>query len=189
MDYERLPTGCPCRVPPVDEQQQEQRYELRQPTTATGPIREEPRPLGLTVGAGLVAAIVGGVVWGLVVKYSDYEIGIVAWGIGLLVGLAVAAVSRSRGPVLQAVAVACALVGILLGKYLSYALVLQEEADAQGVDIGLFSSEMWSFFREDLDLVFGWFDLLWIGLAVYTAWRALQPVEPELPPEPERPLE
>jgi hypothetical protein len=33
--------------------------------------------------------------------------------------------------------------------------------------------------------VFGWFDLLWIGLAVFTAWRALQPAEPELPPGPE----
>jgi hypothetical protein len=105
------------------------------------------------------------------------------------VGFAVAAVARARGPALQAVAVVCALLGILLGKYLSYALVLQEEADAQGVDIGLFSGEMRSFFREDLELVFGWFDLLWIGLAVFTAWRALQPAEPELPPEPERHVE
>jgi hypothetical protein len=166
----------------------EERYDVGTPATA-GPIREQPRPLGLALLAGLVAAVVGGVVWGLVVKLSEYEVGIVAWGIGLVVGFAVAAVSRARGPALQAVAVACALFGILLGKYLSYALVLQEEADAQGVDIGLFSSDMWSFFREDLDLVFGWFDLLWIGLAVYTAWRALQPAKPELPPGPERNLE
>jgi hypothetical protein len=171
-------------VPPVDEQ----RYEVR-PTAAGGPISEEPRPLGLAVGAGLVAAIVGGVVWGFVVKLSEYEVGIVAWAIGLLVGVAVAGVSRARGPVLQAIAVACALVGILVGKYLSYALVLQEEAETAGVDVGLFSSEMWSFFREDIDIVFGWFDLLWVGLAVYTAWRALQPAEPEPAPEPERPVE
>ena len=171
-------------MPPVDEQ----RYDVG-PPSAAGPIHEAPRPLGLALLAGLVAAVVGGVVWGLVVKYSEYEIGVVAWGIGLVVGVAVAAVARARGPALQAVAVACALVGILLGKYLSYALVLQEQADAQGVDLGLFSSDMWSFFREDLELVFGWFDLLWIGLAVFTAWRALQPVEPELSPGPERHIE
>jgi hypothetical protein len=157
------------------------------PMEATGPIREEPRPLALALLAGLVAAIVGGVVWGYVVKLSDYEVGIVAWGIGLLVGVAVAIVSRARGPVLQAIAVVCALAGILLGKYLSYALIAQEELDAVGVDIGLFSSDMWSFFRDDLDFVFGWFDLLWIGLAVYTAWRALQPEQPE--PAPELPAE
>ena len=166
----------------------EDRYDLGAPATAV-PIREQPRPLGLVLLAGLVAAVVGGLVWGYVVKLSEYEVGIVAWGIGLVVGFVVAAVSRSRGPALQAVAVGCALLGILLGKYLSYALVLQEEADAQGVQVGLFSSDMWSFFREDLDLVFGWFDLLWIGLAVYTAWRALQPDEPELPPRPDRDIE
>lgn len=171
-------------MPRVDER----RYEV-DTTSIAGPIREQPRPLGLALLAGLVAAVLGGVAWGLVVKHSEYEVGVVAWGIGLVVGFAVAAVSRARGPALQAIAVACALVGILLGKYLSYALVLQEEADAQGVDVGLFSGDMWSFFREDLDLVFGWFDLLWIGLAVFTAWRALQPAEPELPPGPERPVE
>jgi hypothetical protein len=156
---------------------------------ATGPIREEPRPLGLALLAGLAAAAVGGVVWGYVVKLSDYEVGIVAWGIGLLVGVAVAGVSRARGPLLQAIAVVCALAGILLGKYLSFALIAQEDLESVGIDIGLFSSDMWSFFREDLDFVFGWFDLLWIGLAVYTAWRALQPAESEPAPAPERPAE
>jgi hypothetical protein len=165
----------------------EQRYEVT-PTGAASPIREEPRPLWLALLAGLVAAVVGGVVWGFVVKLSDYEVGIVAWGIGLLVGVAVAAVARARGPVLQAIAVVCALAGILLGKYLSYALIAQEDLETVGVDIGLFSSDMWSFFREDLDFVFGWFDLLWIGLAVYTAWRALQPEQLEPTPTPDRPL-
>ena len=163
-------------------------YELAPQGTA-GPIREEPRPLGLAVLAGLVAAVVGGVIWGYVVKLSEYEVGIVAWGIGLLVGVAVAGVSRARGPVLQAIAVGCALAGILLGKYLSYALIAQEDLDSIGIDIGLFSGDMWSFFREDLDFVFGWFDLLWIGLAVFTAWRALQPDQPEPAPAPERPAE
>ena len=62
-----------CTVPPVDER----RYEVGSPSAA-GPIREQPRPLGLALLAGLVAAVVGGVVWGLVVKYSEYEVGVVA---------------------------------------------------------------------------------------------------------------
>jgi hypothetical protein len=156
---------------------------------AAGPIREEPRPLGLALLAGLAAAAVGGVVWAYVVKLSDYEVGIVAWAIGLLVGVTVAGVSRARGPMLQAVAVVCALAGILLGKYLGYALIAQEDLASLGVDIGLFSSDMWSFFRENLDFVFGWFDLLWVGFAVYTAWRALRPAQAEPAPAPERPAE
>ena len=78
---------------PMDDQHPELRA-----TTPAGPIREEPRPLGLAVAAGLAAAVVGAVVWAFVVKLSDYEVGIVAWGIGLLVGVTVAGVSRARGP-------------------------------------------------------------------------------------------
>ena len=41
---------------------------------------------------------------------------------------------------------------------------------------------MFRFFREDLDNVFGLFDLLWVGLAVFTAWRVPQfeRAEPEV---------
>ena len=67
----------------------------------------------------------------------------------------------------------------LVGKYLSYAFVVQEEAKSFGESIGLVSGDMFSFFREDLDIVFGWFDLLWAGLAVFTAWRIPQVDEPE----------
>ncbi len=150
------------------------------PDAAAEPMAEPSRPLAVAVLAGLVAAVVGGVAWGLIVKWTDYEVGIVAWGIGLLSGAAVAlAAGRARGPVLQGIAVASALVGILLGKYLSYAFVLQEQAKEAGVELGLFSTEIRDFFREDLGSVFGLFDVLFVGLAVYTAWRALQP-EPEV---------
>jgi hypothetical protein len=153
----------------------------------------EPRRSGsllLAVAAGLGAAAVGGVAWGLIVKWSEYEIGIVAWGIGFLAGAAVVAATRGgKGPALQVVAVVSALFGILLGKYLGYAFAVQEQAEAAGVELGLFSSELRTFFREDLESVFGLFDLLWIGLAVFTAWRALQRQEPELPSSPDRSVE
>jgi hypothetical protein len=127
------------------------------------------------LGAGLLAAIAGGVVWALIVKISDFEVGIVAWGIGLVAGTAVVFATRgAKGPRLQVIAVISALVGILLGKYLSYAFLIQEQADDAGVSLGLFSSDMFRFFREDLDNVFGLFDLLWVGLAVVTAWRVPQ---------------
>ena len=144
---------------------------------AASPIVEAQRSgsLLLAAAASLAAAVVGGVAWGLIVKWSDYEIGIVAWGIGFLAGAAAVAATRGgKGPALQVIAVVAALVGVLLGKYLGYAFAIQEEADRAGVQLGLFSSEVRTFFREDLGSVFGLFDLLWVGLAVYTAWRAPQ---------------
>ncbi|MGZ8793914.1 MAG: hypothetical protein ACXW0F_04660 [Gaiellaceae bacterium] len=144
------------------------------------PITEPSTSLLPAVAAGLVAAIVGGVAWGVIVKMSDYEVSIVAWGIGFIVGTAIVLATRgAKGTRLQVLAVVCALLGILLGKYLGYALIVQEEAESVGASIGLFSSDMFSFFREDLDAVFGLFDLLWTGLAVFTAWRIPQVDEPE----------
>jgi hypothetical protein len=138
--------------------------------------------------AGLVAAIAGGVAWGLIVKSTDYEIGFAAWGIGFLTGLAVLTATRgARGLPLQVIAIACALLGIVLGKYLAFVWVLQEGAN--GLNISVFSSNAFNLFRRNLDIVFDWIDLLWVGFAVYTAWRTLQPEEPkpvETPDAPER---
>jgi hypothetical protein len=131
--------------------------------------------------AGIVAAVVGGVAWGLIVKWSDYEIGFAAWGIGFLTGIAVLTATRGvRGLPFQAIAVGCALLGILIGKYLAFVWVIQEVADEQtggAASFPIFSSDTVDLFLDELGLVFDWIDLLWVGFAVYTAWRALQPQE------------
>ena len=161
------------------------------PTDEADP-RESTEPSGrglaLAALAALAVAIAGGVLWGYVVKWSDYEVGIIAWGIGFAAGTAVVFASGGRrGVPLQAIAIVSALIGILLGKYLSFALVVLEDAERLGIDIGVFSTEMRDIFRESLSDVFGAFDLLWVGLAVFSAWRIPrpEPVEPapqQLPP-------
>ncbi len=52
--------------------------------------------------AGTLAALAGGGAWAALVYFASLEAGIVAWGIGVVVGLAMAAVTPSRG---QAMAV------------------------------------------------------------------------------------
>jgi signal peptidase I len=78
----------------------------------------------------------------------------------------------------QAGAALAAGVGVLVGKYLGYALTVREQF---GGDIGVFSRDMWAFFRQDLGAVFGLFDLLWLALAVGTAWYLLRPQEEQQP--------
>jgi hypothetical protein len=113
--------------------------------------------LALPTLAAFAAAAAGGVAWGLIVKWTQYEIGFVAWGIGFLAGTAaVVAAQRRSSTALQVVAVVATLAGIVLGKYLAYAL--------WGKDNGYDFQSMW-----------GWFDLLWIGLGVVTAWRVAEP--------------
>lgn len=140
-------------------------------------------PLFPAVGAGLVAAIACGVIWGLIVKWSEYEVGFVAWGIGFVVGMAVLFATRgARGIPYQAVAIVFALLGILLGKYLAFVWVLQEVAEEETgglIDVPLFSGDTVDLFWSSRSEVFSWIDLLWAALAVITAWRVLGPEEPE----------
>ena len=113
--------------------------------------------LALPALAAFAAAAAGGVVWGLIIKWTQYEVGFIAWGIGFIAATAAVVVAQRRSSTaLQVIAVIAALAGILLGKYLSYAL--------WGKDNGYDFGGMW-----------GWFDALWIGLAVVTAWRVAQP--------------
>lgn len=81
------------------------------PTTSQA---DDRAPLALA--AGLVAALLGGLIWAAIVLVTDYEVGWVAWGIGALVGFAMAAVTRTRGRSMALAAAALALVGLIAGK-------------------------------------------------------------------------
>jgi hypothetical protein len=144
-------------------------------------VAEEERYTGSALGpgiaGGLIAAVVGGFLWGLIVILSEYEVGIAAWGIGFLAGFGVVRFAGgAKGTPLQVVAVVSSLLGIVLGKYISYAYFFKQAVSERfDVDISYLDSEIFRAFRENLSNVFGGFDLLWAALAVMTAWRLTRP--------------
>jgi hypothetical protein len=95
--------------------------------------------------AGGVAALIGGGIWALIAIVAHIQIGWLAWGIGWLCGLSVAKFGRGNGVVFQFIAVGFSLLGILIGKV--------------GIAIGL-----------DV-LAISLFDILWVVLAVASAWK------------------
>jgi hypothetical protein len=135
--------------------------------------------LGPGIAGGVIAALVGGFLWGLIVILTEYEIGIAAWGIGFLAGFAVVRFAGgAKGTPLGVAAVISALFGIVIGKYISYAYFFKQAvAERFNVDISYFDSEIFRAFRENLTDIFGGFDLLWAALAVITAWRLTRPSE------------
>jgi acyl carrier protein len=82
--------------------------------------------IGVAIASGAVAAIIGGIIWGLIVIATDYEIGYMATGIGLLTGFAVVFFSGKKGLILQIIAVVSALVGIVVGKYITFYAILKD---------------------------------------------------------------
>jgi hypothetical protein len=72
----------------------------------------------LAIAAGLVAALVGGGIWAAIVLITSFEVGWAAWGIGFLVGLAMARTTINRSRALALTAAALAVLGLVAGKAL-----------------------------------------------------------------------
>lgn len=115
--------------------------------------------------AALLAAIAGAVVWALIIVLAEYELGIIAWGIGLLTAFAVSLFSPRITPVQQIIAVIASLIGIVLGKFFALSYILNDGMD------GMFSSDSITFFTENIIEISAPMDILFIVLAVVTAWQ------------------
>jgi hypothetical protein len=70
----------------------------------------------LAIAAGIVAALVAGGLWAMLVRITGYEIGYAAWGVGVLVGVAMSRVTANRSRQLAVAAAGFALVGLTAGK-------------------------------------------------------------------------
>jgi len=140
--------------------------------------REQVRTASLlpAILGGGVAALVGGAVWALIVTMTGYVIGYMAWGVGLLAGFAVVySAGGRRGVSLQLLAVGASLLGIALGKYFTfYYLLKQAVANRQGAEVAaqipVISKGLILFFVTMLPKMLSPFDLLWVLLAVVSAW-------------------
>ncbi|HZD59518.1 MAG TPA: hypothetical protein VE439_03555 [Anaerolineae bacterium] len=141
---------------------------------------EEERPtvssIMMALAGCMLAAMVGGGIWGSMVIITHYELGVVALGMGLLTGYTALLFSKGkRGTPLQTIAVASSIVGIVIGKYIDFFYVLREvvtkEHGAQAAaTISVYSGEAISTFIRSIGSMVSGFDVLWIVLAVAAAW-------------------
>ncbi|MGC5775761.1 hypothetical protein J4O75_25950 [Paenibacillus pabuli] len=122
---------------------------------------------------GLVAAIVGGIVWAVIAALTERELGLIAIVIGALTGYAVVLFSNKQiATVHKVIAVIFALIGILLGKYLTVVYFTSELFSDAGMMDLVFDGEMVSAFAETITDYFSEpMDLLFIVLAIVSAWQ------------------
>lgn len=145
--------------------------ESSSPAPATGPADVAPAPkqnFAVALAAGIVAAITGGIVWAVVTVTTEFQIGFMAIGVGLLVGFAVR-LGHGRTQVFALTGAVLALLGCLLGNFLS---MVGFFAKAQHVDVFTALSAV------DLAKVptvmtqaFDVMDLVFYGIAVYEGYR------------------
>lgn len=111
--------------------------------------------------------------WAVIAAMTERELGLIAIVIGALTGYAVVLFSNKRiATVHKAIAVIFALIGILLGKYLTVVYFTSELfSDASMLDL-VFDGEMVSAFVETFTDYFSEpVDLLFIVLAIVSAWQ------------------
>ena len=160
----------------------------------------------MAIVGGVIAALIGAGIWAGIAIATDYEIGILAWGLGVLTGFGVVLLGRGGGPSFGLIAAVCALFSVFMGKYFAVAHILpniakEAQAQMESIDpemaaimgmvdeatlnqameeeLGFNPSEVTyasvdtiiSFMINNSSDIFSVYDLLWIGLAVASAWK------------------
>ncbi|CAE7230895.1 unnamed protein product [Symbiodinium necroappetens] len=76
---------------------------------------------------GLIGALLGAAVWAAIYHYADFELGLVAWGVGIAAGVGVrVAMYDSSCNMSGVIALVCACVGLVGGKYAGVKLDVNE---------------------------------------------------------------
>jgi len=127
--------------------------------------------LVMGVLGGVLAAVVAAVLWGLITYVTSFQIGFMAIGVGILVGLGVKYFGSGLTPVYGVVGAVLALFGCVLGNIMASVI---GAARAEGSSFGLVFATLASspsIFGEILVETFSPIDLLFYGIAIYEAYQ------------------
>jgi len=80
----------------------------------------------LAIASSLISALVGVLIWAAIAYFANLEVGYVAWGIGLLVGVA-SAKTGGKGPAMGVVCALLTLLSIFGGKMLATDYIIKKE--------------------------------------------------------------
>ena len=154
-----------------------------------GQVKDPTQGERVTIGSlilvlvgGLLASLEGGLLWAGLIIVTGYEFGYVAWGLGILSGYSVVLLANeNKGIQFQVIAVTFSILGIFIGKYISYYYQYLSNAMMEGhgnnvaSGLSMFSEEVFQCFVQNIGLRLNGFDVIWIILAVVTAWSLPQP--------------
>ena len=131
--------------------------------------RRAEQSMPLAILAGVVAALIGAVLWGIVSDVTNYQIGWMAVGVGFLVGYSVQFLGKGIDPPFRYVGAICSLAGCVFGNFFAVvgAIAQQDHVSALTV-LGQIP------FNVAVDVMTKTFqpmDLLFYAIAVYEGYR------------------
>lgn len=120
------------------------------------------------ITGGIIAGIVGAILWALISYVTDRQIGWMAVGVGLLVGMAVRIMGKGIDLTFGIAGATISFLSCLLGNFLTFSAFTAKFYD---VSFGTVLGEMGlisNFLIESLDA----YDILFYGLAIGTGYKA-----------------
>lgn len=150
-----------------------------EPTPAAMPITAVPSSADITgidvlkaTVCGVIAAVVGAFIWDKFVYWTNIQFGLIAAGIGILVGIAVSiGAGGKRGIALQIIGALLALIGMLLGWTLIGMDVIKAELAKKGESTPFPILFLVSATLTPIILIKKPINLLFIAIGVYEGWK------------------
>jgi hypothetical protein len=131
--------------------------------------RRAEQNLTLGIVGGVIGLIVGAVLWAIITVVTDYKIGYMALGVGFLVGAGVRFLGKGIEPRFGYVGGGLALIGCLLGNFLTVLIVISREFNIPFLT--LLTRLNLDLIVESMKVTFRPMDLLFYALAIYAGYR------------------
>ena len=142
------------------------------PAAQVPPTETPHRPsFALAIVGGLAATVVSAAVWGAVTYFADFQVGLMATGVGLVVGLAVRFFGGTVSVAFGVLAAVLALLGVLLGNLIFFAGAIAREESVGFLEVFVFLVTNPAVLVDLFAATFQVIDVLFYGLAVYIAFR------------------
>ena len=126
--------------------------------------------LFMGVTGGVIAMLVGAILWGAITFYTGYQIGWVAIGIGFLVGIAIKFFGKGKSASFGFSAAVLSLIGCVIGNLLVYSAVIARAEEVPFLRVFLLLLRTPTAAVEVFTLAFDFMDILFYTLAAYTGF-------------------
>jgi hypothetical protein len=131
--------------------------------------RRDNQNLGLGIVGGVIGALVGAALWALITSLTNFQIGFMAVGVGLLAGYGVRKLGQGIDAKFGIVGALLALAGCLAGNLFVICYLWSAQSGLPFFEV--LSSITPSLYAELLKESFSPIDLIFYGIAVYEGYK------------------
>ena len=121
---------------------------------------------------GVIAMLVGAIVWGAITYFTEYQIGWMAIGVGFLVGVAIRFFGKGKTMIFGISGAVLALLGCLLGNLMFYSGVIAREEGASFLEVFFFFLITPAAAMEVFTIAFDFRDVFFYAIAAYVGFSA-----------------